>query len=169
METVLPSTFVEFRRGSSLWREDHHDPATVHLWLLFQLSNAIQVFDQPLDQLVAFVDVGIFAAPEDYREDDLIFLFQEFLRPIDLSQEIVIADLGAQAEFFVLAVVRVAFMLPLLLLVLEFAVIHDAANGRLFLRRHFHKVESNFAGSLKCLNRLEDAEHGAVLSDDADR
>jgi hypothetical protein len=164
---VLPGP-AQFRYVWSLRREDHHDAATVHLRLLFQLCDAIQVFDQTLDQLVAFVDVGVFAASENDRKDDLILLFQEFLRPVDLGHEIVIANFRAQAEFLVLTVVRMALMLPLLLLVLEFAVIHDTANGRLFLRRHFHKVESYIAGSLKCFTRVEDAEHGAVLSDDSD-
>jgi hypothetical protein len=40
---------------------------------------------------------------------------------------------------------RVAFVLSLLLLVLEFAVVHDAANRRLLLRRHFHQIHPDFA------------------------
>ena len=79
-----------------------------------------------------------------------------------------VADFWAYAEFFVLAVVRVAFVLPLLLLVLEFAEVHDAANGRLLLRRDFHKVEAEVFGALKGFGSFENAELVAFRSDDAD-
>jgi hypothetical protein len=81
----------------------------------------------------------------------------------------VIADLGADAELFVLAVVRVAFVLPLLLLVFEFAEVHDAANGRLLLRRNLHQVEAEVFGALKGFGGFENAELIAFRSDDADR
>jgi hypothetical protein len=81
----------------------------------------------------------------------------------------VVADFGADSQLFVLAVVRVAFVLPLFLLVLEFAKIHDAANGRLLLRGDFHKVETKVAGTLKSLDGFEDAELIAFRSNDADR
>jgi hypothetical protein len=68
----------------------------------------------------------------------------------------VVADLRAQAKLFVLAVVRVALVLPLLLLVLEFAVIHDPANGRLFLRGDFDEIKPSFAGTLKRVDGLDD-------------
>ncbi len=117
---------------------------------------------QPLDQLVAFVDVGVFAAAEDDGEDHLVLLGQELLGAVDLGHQVVVADLGAEAQLFVLAVVRVAFVLPLLLLVLEFAVIHDPANGRLLLRRDFHEVQADFAGTLQGLDGFDDAEYGRL-------
>jgi hypothetical protein len=80
----------------------------------------------------------------------------------------VIADFRADAELFVLAVVRVAFVLPLLLLVLEFAVIHDSANGRLLLGRDFYKIEAEVFGALKGFGSFEDAELVAFRSNDAD-
>jgi hypothetical protein len=80
----------------------------------------------------------------------------------------VVADFGAHPELFVLAVVRVAFVLPLLLLVLEFAVIHDAANGRLFLRRDFNEVEPDFAGTRKGVDGFENTENFSFMSDNAD-
>jgi hypothetical protein len=79
-----------------------------------------------------------------------------------------VADFGADAELFVFAVVRVAFVLPLLLLVLEFAVIHNSANGRLFLRCDFHKVEAKIFGTLEGVDSFEDAELVAFRSNDTD-
>ena len=71
--------------------------------------------------------------------------------------------LGRSAKLFVLAVMRVAFVLPLLLLVLEFAEVHDAANGRLLLRGDFHKVEADFAGPLKGFDRFRGRRAGRLL------
>ena len=99
---------------------------------------------------------------------DLVFLGQELFGAVDLGHEVVIADLRAHAELFVLAVVRVAFVLPLFLLVLEFAVIHDAANGRLLLRRNFDEVQADFASACEGIDGFEDAELVAFMSDDAD-
>jgi hypothetical protein len=80
----------------------------------------------------------------------------------------VVADFGAHPELFVLAVVRVAFVLPLLLLVLEFAVIHDAANGRLLLWRDFNEVEPDFAGTRKGVDGFENTENFSFMSDNSD-
>ena len=152
----------------SLRREDHHNPPPLHLRRLLQLGEFFELFGEPLDQLVAFVDVGVFAAAEDHAKDHLVFLSEEFLRAIDLRHEVVVADLGAHAELFVLAVVRMAFVLPLLLLVFEFAVVHDPANGRLFLRCNFDEVEADFAGTCKGIRGFDDANDFAFMSDHAD-
>jgi hypothetical protein len=151
-----------------LRREDHHDSPAVHLGRLFELGDFFQLFLQALNEFVTFVDVGVFAAAEDDAEDHLVFLGQELFGPVDLGHEVVVADLWADAELFVLAVVRVTFMLPLLLLVLEFAVVHDAANGRLFLGRNFHQVEADFFSTLQSVDGFEDAELITLMADYAD-
>ena len=152
-----------------LRREDHHNPPPLHLRRLLEFGDRLQFLLQALDQLVAFFGVGVFAAAEDDGEYDFVFLGQELLGAIDLGHQVVVADFRANAELFVLAVVRVAFVLPLLLLVLEFAEIHDSANRRLLLRGDFHKVEAKIFGTLKGFDGFEDAELIAFRSDDADR
>jgi hypothetical protein len=152
-----------------LRREDHHNPSPLHLRRLLEFGDRFQFFLQALDQLVAFFGVGVFAAAEDDGEDNLVFLGQELFGSVDLGHQVVVADFGADAEFFVFAVVRVTFVLPLLLLVLEFAVIHDSANGRLLLGRDFHKIEAKFFSTLKGVDSFEDAELVAFRSNDADR
>ena len=135
---------------------------------MLELGDRFQFFLQALNQLVAFLGVGVFAAAEDDGEDHFILLGQELFGAVDLGHQVVVADFRADAELFVLAVVRVAFVLPLLLLVLEFAVIHDAANGRLLLGRDFYKIEAEVFGTLKGLGSFQDAELVAFRSDDAD-
>jgi len=152
-----------------LRREDHDDAAALHLRVLFELGDIAQFLGQALDELETFVDVGVFAAAEDDAEDHLVLVGEELFRAVDLGHEVVFADFRAEPELLVLAVVRVAFVLPLLLLVFEFAVIHDPANGRLLLRRDLDEVHADFAGACQGFNRFDDTEQGAVMSDDADR
>src|SRR5204862_3888164 len=54
-----------------LRREDHHDSSPLHLRRLLEFGHGFQLFLQALDELVAFVDVGVLAAAEDDGEDDL--------------------------------------------------------------------------------------------------
>jgi hypothetical protein len=136
---------------------------------LLEFGDRFQLLLQALDQLVAFLGVGVFAAAEDDGEDDFVLLGQELFSAVDLGHQVVVADFGADAELFVLAVVRVAFVLPLLLLVFELAVIHDSANGRLLLGRDFYKIKAKIFGTLESFDSFEDAELVAFRSDDADR
>jgi hypothetical protein len=152
-----------------LRREDHHDSSPLHLRRLLEFGDRLQLFLQALDQLVAFLGVSVFAAAEDDGEDDFVFLGQELFRAVDLGHQVMIADLGADPQLFVFAVMRVAFVLPLLLLVLELAKIHDSANGRLLLGRDFDKVEAKVFGTLKGVDSFQDAELVAFRSNDADR
>jgi hypothetical protein len=170
------STWVSIRlarnsltRSTLLRREDDHDPATVHLGRLFELGALFEFLLQPANELVAFIDMGVFAAAEDDAEDHLVFFCQEFFGAVDLGHEVVIANFGADAELFVFAVMRVAFVLPLFLLVLELAVIHDAANGRLLLGRDLDEVQADFAGALEGFDSFENAEHFSFMSNHADR
>src|SRR5207253_3098631 len=71
-------------------------------------------------------------------------------------------------ELFVFAVVRVAFVLPLLLLVLELAVVHDPANGRLLLGRDLDEVQADFAGAREGVDGFQNAEDFSFISDYAD-
>ena len=86
------------------------------------------------------IQVGHLAALETQRELDLVAFLEELAGVVDLDHQIVVADFRPQAQLLVFAVMCVAFVLPLLLLVFEFAVIHDSANRRLFLRRDFDQV-----------------------------
>ena len=59
--------------------------------------------------------------------------------------------------------------MPLLLLILELAEIHDSANRRPLVGSHFDEVEPDFAGKLKRFGRGNHAEHLSLVIDDADR
>jgi hypothetical protein len=161
---VCPECVCGLLRG-----EDYDDAAALHRGVLLELGDVGELFRESLDELEAFIDVGVLAAAEDDGKDYFVLVGQELLGAVDLGHQVMIADFRAQPQFFVLAVMRVAFVLPLLLLVLEFAVIHDPANRRLFLRGNLHEVQADFTGSLQSFDGFDDAQQGTVLSDDTNR
>ena len=133
------------------------------------LAISAELLSDPVDDFVAFVDVGVFAAAEDHRKDDLVLVFEKLLGPVDLGHQIVFADLGAQPELFVFAVMSVAFVLPLFLLVFELAEVHDAADGRLLGRSNFDQIHAGGTGLLQCFVGTDDSQLGSVMSNDANR
>ena len=78
---------------------------------------------------LSFFDMRQLATAEDDRDDHLVLVGQEFAGPVDLDLDIVIARFGANANLLDLAVMALALVLPLFLLVLELAEVHDAADG----------------------------------------
>lgn len=65
--------------------------------------------------------------------------------------------------------VRVAFMLPFPLLVLVLPIVHDPADGRLFLRGNFDKVQTEIPSLVQCFLCGNDAQLGAVCVNNTDR
>jgi hypothetical protein len=63
--------------------------------------------------------------------------------------------------------VAVLFLSPLLLLGLEFLVIHHAADGGLDVRRDFHQIQPAFEGHLPGLSRRHNAQDTAVRAHQA--
>lgn len=118
----------------------------MHGRILFYLGDVRKLFDQPIDELESLVDVGILAASEDYRADYLVAILQKLAGMVFLGYEVMLTNLRAQANFLVLPVMHVPFVLTLLLLVLEFAEIHDSADRGLFHRGDFHEIQSRLAG-----------------------
>ena len=113
--------------------------------------------------------MGILASAEDDRADDLVALLQKLAGAVELGSEIVLANLRAQTDFLVLAVMNVAFVLPLFLLVLELAEVHDAADGRFLQRSDLNQVEPNFACLFQSIVATDYAQLRAVVADDTKR
>ena len=78
-----------------------------------------------------------------------------------------IASLGTETNFLGLRVVDVSTMVLLVLLVLELAVVHDPADGRLFHGRDLDEIESRLACRGEGLIGRNDSKLFAILSDDA--
>ena len=72
----------------------------------FELADFQQLCDDLVHHLPAFVDVGQFAAAEDDGDEHLVLVLEKALRLLDLELDVVIAGLGAEADFLDLGVVR---------------------------------------------------------------
>jgi hypothetical protein len=154
---------------TSARRQDADDALALMRGRGFDLRNRLQLLDDVVDHLSAFLDVGHFAAAEDHRNDQLILVEQKGPRLIQLEGNVVFASFGANADFLDLALVRVALVLPLLLLVLELPVVHDAAHGRPLIGSYFDQIQLGFARSRQCLVRADDAQRLALGRNDANR
>jgi hypothetical protein len=85
---------------------------------------------------------------------------QEGPGPFDLELDVVLTGLRSEPNLLDLHMVLLGIPgLPLLLFVLEFAVIHDPANRRLNIGRHFDQVEARIQSNLPCFIRGNDPQH----------
>ena len=147
-----------FRRDAGLFRrKNEHNAPAVHGGPLLDFADIIEFGGDSLDQLEAFLDMGVFSATKDDRKDHLVLLRQEQTRAVELEIEIMIADFRAQTDFLVLAQVAVPLVMPLLLLVLELTIVHDTADWRLFLGSNLYQIQF----------RLARPSHGIVCANDA--
>ncbi len=132
------------------------------------LAKFKQFRDHAFHDTVALLDVRDFSATEDNRDLHLILILQKLLGLFDLKINIVLARLGTQTNLFGLRLVRMSPVQFLAALVLKLSVVHDSADGGLFLGRHLHQIESIFAGYSQCLLGRNDAELRSIGIDDTD-
>ena len=74
-------------------------------------------------------------------------------RLVQLEADVVLARLGANANLLDLALMRVSLGLPLLLLVLELPIVHDAADGRPLVGSDLDEIQIGFASPRQALRR----------------
>lgn len=107
--------------------------------------------------------MGIFTPFEHDGQFDFIVMNQEISSLLHLEIDIVLPDFGSQSNFLELSLMLLGVLAQLFLLfILEFAVIHDAANGWLFIRGHFHKIQTIFSCNRLSLARFNYTQHFAI-------
>ena len=126
----------------------------------FELADFHELLHDAVHHLLALVDVGQLAATKDDRDDDLVFVFEKALGLLDLEIDVVVARLGAQADFLRLDVMR-GLMGLLLFLVLIFAEIHDSANTWPLVGRNLDQIKVGFPG---LRNRLIDRQNSELFT-----
>src|SRR5262249_1123150 len=117
------------------------------------------------DDALALLDMLQLPAAEEDVEHHLVLVFQELARLVDLDLDVMVAGLGADADFFELLLVWLSLALFAGLLVAELAVVHDLADRRPLLGGHLDQVELCLAGHLQGLRGRDDAELFAVGAD----
>src|SRR5262249_46870444 len=89
-------------------------------------------------------------------------------RLIDFRDHVVIAGLGADADFFEFLLMDLGFGVFARLLVAELAVVQNLADGRSFGGRHLYQVEVRLAGHFEGLRGRNHSKLFAVDSNETD-
>src|SRR5262249_33743310 len=114
--------------------------------------------------------MGDLAAAEHYRNLDLVATFEELADDARLEIDVMDADLRLEAHFaqYDLLLVLVRLSLFLRLLVLELAVIKDAADRGVRVRRDLDEIEACVARHFERLLDGDDADLLPLVIDDQD-
>jgi hypothetical protein len=104
--------------------------------------------------------VGHFTAAEAQRDLGLVAFFQEALEIAQLDLVIAFVGRGTELDFLDLddLLLGTGLGLTLLFLVLELAVVHQAADGRFGIGRDFHQIHVILLGKPERVGDLDDAE-----------
>ena len=151
--------------ADSLRRDHANDASAMLLWRCFHFANFAQRLDHHLHDLAAFFDVGHFTTAEQHADLHFVLVLEKFLSLPDLGADVFLTRFGPQPNFLGLGVslTRVLF---LVLVVLVFAVIHDAANRRPLIGRYFDKIQARVASPFESFLGRNDSELLAFLADD---
>lgn len=128
------------------WVNHHRHPAPLHRRVSLHLHRFTEFLNDGVKCLDGPLSVGPLAPAEQHGKLHLVPVCQKLSGPIHFDEAVVGVRFGAKPDFLQnddVAARRV--LLPLLSLVLEFAVIHDAADRRSFHGRHLNQVESRLS------------------------
>ena len=130
-----------------LGRNRANDASSLLLWRRLQFAVLQEVFDHAFNDATSLGDVGNLATAKHDRDLYSVFMTEKLARLLDLEIDVVLTRLGPQPNFLGLGVVRMAFGLLFILLVFEFAEVHDSTNRWLFERRHLDQIKPTFASN----------------------
>src|SRR2546427_194711 len=151
-----------------LGREDDVQHPSFHPRIVVDGGDVLHGLHHLLQHLPAELGVGHLAALEAHRHLRLVALVEEAAHVLHLEVEVVPLRLGAHLHFLDLdrRLLLARFLEAPGLRVLVLAEVHDPADGRLGLRRHFDQVELALA---RRLQRLLDRHDPELLAVGADR
>ncbi len=162
-----------FRSGCGLRRQggqDHVHKAALHGRGLLDGSGGLEGGGDAQEERAADLGVGDLAAAEEDGDLDLVAALEELLDEAGLEVDVVGADLGLEADLaeegLLLVLVGVALLLGLL--VLELAVVEEAADGGVGVGGDLDEVEAAVLGELEGLVEGEDAAFLALVVDEED-
>src|SRR5215212_6992109 len=163
----FPVRHAHFRLQRS--HEHDHGP-TLHPRWLFNRSVWTELISELIEEHFAQIRVGHLAAAEEDRQLDFVSGVEKLRGLPTLGFEVMVVDLGPDANLFQLDDVLMAARLALFaaLLVAELAVVHEPADGWHRVGRHLDQVESPLARHLERVKCWNDADLLAVLIDQPD-
>lgn len=167
------ATPFEFLNDAGLlWPDHHHHLAAFQLWKAFELTGLFgdHIIGHTVQQFQTKLLVGHFAAPKAQGHLDLIALAQKLQHRPHFDVIVMLVRTRTELDFLDLnnVLLFAGFCLTLLLLILEFAKVHDLADRRLRIRRDFDKVKPCLLGHSHGARRRHDAYVFAISTDQTD-
>ena len=156
--------------GLLVGRQHHRHRSSFETGLRVDLGCRAHRFEHVVEDLRPQFGVCHLSTTELQRDLDLVALFDESDDVACLGVEVAPADLRPVLDFLHRHVGRLLprFLGLLALFVLELAVIHDPANGRVGVGRHFDEVEFEASGHPQRIGDRLDSELVAGGSDETD-
>ena len=154
---------AKYVRGLLL-RDNHVHATTFHVRRLFDLRAVFEERCNPLKQVRAEILSSHLAPAEDHGELHLIAFFEEVAGTVGFHRKV--TDFGLRTQPHSLELVRrllVLFRL-LVLLVLVFSEVKNAAHRRTRVGRNFHEVEGKILRHAQRFMRGKNADLVAVLA-----
>ena len=144
-------------------RQNHDHLTTFHLGHLLDQRKVLKIGPDSLDLAHADFLVRHFAATEAQSHFHFVLFLQEARHVAQLDLVVVFVRTRAELDFLDLnlLLLELLLMLPLLFLVLEFAEIHNPANGRLRHRSNLNQINASLFGQLQ---GLSDSGYAECLS-----
>ena len=163
----FPVRHAHFRLERS--HEHDHGPA-LHPRRLFDRAMRAELICQLIEERFAQVRVGHLAAAKEDSQLDFVTRVEELRRLPPLGFEVMVVDLGPDADLFQLDNVLMAAGLALFaaLLVSKLAVVHEPADVWHGVGRHLDEIEPPLARHLERVKRWNDTDLLAILIDQPD-
>ena len=155
--------------GLERGHEHDHGPP-FHARRLFDRTVRAKLFGQLIEQRAAQIGMGHLTAAEEDGQLDFVPGIEELRGLTSLRFEVVVVDLGPDADLFQLDDMLMTARLPLFaaLLVAELAVVHEPADGRHRIWRHLDQIEATLARHLERIECGDDPYLLAVLINQPD-
>jgi len=130
----------------------------------FNNGNVFQFSCETLNDSTSNIHVGNLSPTKNKRYLGLISLFKKTPDMLNLKHQVMIIGLGTQLNLLDLNMYLFlsGFLQLLALLILELAIVHNAANGWHRRGRHLNEIQLLLFRQFKCLGCWNDAELFAV-------
>src|SRR5260221_7366471 len=143
----------------SLRSDESRHLLAFHAWRAFDFAYFGELLDHHFKNLASFFNVLHLSASETNADAHLVVVLKELVGLAKLNINIVLTGDRADTDFFLLLLMRFSGLGCFLrLLKAEFAIIHDAADGRPFRRGYFHEIEPKVPGLFQGLRRRKNTK-----------
>src|SRR6195256_978902 len=161
--------FRFFGGGLGVRGEDQEEVAALHDRSALDDRDVLRRVRHPIEDPSPDLLVDHLAAPEHDRHLDLLALLQKLLDALELGLEVMLGDFRPELHLLELGDVLAAPLVFLLLdrLELVLAVVDQAADGRLSLRRELDEVQALFRRDAFRGIQAEDSQLIALVVDQA--